>query len=52
MLAVSIVVCHAKSVLKNIHVELELLVSRNGSKNYGGVRSVKLKSFQGYQEST
>ncbi len=35
-LTVSIVVCRVKSVLRDVHVELELLLSHNGSMNYGG----------------
>ncbi len=33
----SIVVCQCrvKSVLRDVHVELELLLSHNGTKNYG-----------------
>ncbi len=27
--------CHVKSVLKDVHVELEVFLSHNGSKNYG-----------------
>ncbi len=34
-LTVSIVVSRVKSVLRDVHVELELLLNHNGSKNYG-----------------
>ena len=34
----SIVVCRVESAFRDVHVELELLLSHNGSKNYGGVK--------------
>jgi len=30
--------CRVKNVLRDVHVELEVLLSHNGSKNYGGAK--------------